>query len=246
MPLKRVKSSPPTTIETQLRIGPRSAPATVKINKRARRMIVRVDQVTGRVLVTTPSRRSVPEAIAFARSRADWIAAQIEDGSGPMPFVPGEVVPYLGVDHMIEMSGGARSIVRIGPRRTIQVGGDEAHCNRRVTDFLKKEARREITERVDYYANLVGRKRGVIRIRDMKSRWGSCSSEGAMSFSWRLILTPSEILDYVAAHECAHLAHLNHSRAFWRLVEKLDVDAEAARIWFEENGQSLFAWGVDA
>jgi predicted metal-dependent hydrolase len=114
-----------------------------------------------------------------------------------------------------------------------------------VTEWLKKEARTTLTERVDHYSAMLKRKRGPIAIRDTRSRWGSCARTGAMSFSWRLILAPPEILDYVAAHECAHLVHLNHSPAYWRTLHALEVDVRAARDWFSAHGQSLYAYGAE-
>lgn len=233
---------------TEINIGATSAPIVARVNRRAKTLIVKVDPVTGEILVTAPSKRAIPEAIAFAQERADWIAGQMKSALRAKPFEPGAVVPYRGVDHLIVHEGGPRTPVSadytLGP--AIRVGGDEAHINRRLTDWLKNQARKILNERVDYYSAHLGKKRGPIRVRDMRTRWGSCTSEGAMSFSWRLILTPPEILDYVAAHECAHLVHMNHSRAFWRLLATLDVDARAASDWFDEHGQQLFAYGASA
>jgi predicted metal-dependent hydrolase len=124
-------------------------------------------------------------------------------------------------------------------------GGDARHINRRITDWLKAEARRTLTARADFYADAVGRNRGPVSIRDTRSRWGSCARDGALSFSWRLILAPPAILDYVAAHECAHLVHLNHSPAYWRVLMELGAAARAARDWFAAHGQGLYAYGVE-
>lgn len=232
----------PPPLETTIDLGDRSAPLTARVNRRARRLIVKVDRVRGRVIVTAPSKRAISDAIDFARTRARWISDELDAG-GARPFAPGASFPLRGAPVIIESAGRLRDGVRLEPGRLI-AGGDPTHLNRRVTDWLKKEARAALTDRVDHYAGLLNRRRGPISIRDTRSRWGSCARDGALSFSWRLILAPPEILDYVAAHECAHLVHLNHSPAYWRLLKTLEVDAVAARDWFSENGQSLYAYGA--
>jgi predicted metal-dependent hydrolase len=233
-------STPP--FETTIDLGDRSAPLTARVNRRARRLIVRVDSVKGRVIVTAPSKRALSDAIDFARTRARWITDELDAG-GARPFAPGETFPLRGAAVSIEAKGRLRDGVRLEAGRLI-VGGDQSHLSRRVTDWLKKEARAALTERVDHYSALLNRRRGAITIRDTRSRWGSCARDGALSFSWRLIMAPPHILGYVAAHECAHLVHLNHSPAYWRLLRTLDVDAGAARDWFSANGQSLYAYGA--
>lgn len=239
---------------TEINIGAISAPLVARVNRRAKKLIVKVDPVTGEILVTAPSKRTLPDAIAFAHERADWIAGQMKNAVRARPFVPDAVIPYGGVDHVIVQCGGPRAPVRVcgiagddgaaPDRPAIRVGGAAEHVNRRLTDWLKKQARQRLIERTDDYSARLGRKRGPVRVRDMRTRWGSCTADGAMSFSWRLILTPPEILDYVAAHECAHLVHMDHSPAFWSLLATLDVDARAAAAWFREQGQILFAYGV--
>ena len=197
----------------------------------------------GRVQVTAPSKRAAPEAIAFAQSRALWIKAQL-DTMGPLPFAPGATLPYRGRPHLLMHSSerGIR-VVAVDGRDMLIAGGDVAHFNRRIADWLKRQARNALVERVDRYVEKLGVARQRIAIRDTISRWGSCSAEGGLSFSWRLILAPPEILDYVAAHECAHLIHMNHSPRFWRLVASLGVDAIAARRWFATHGPALHRWG---
>jgi hypothetical protein len=236
------KKPAPPPLETTIDLGDRSAPLTARVNARARRLIVKVDPVKGRVIVTAPSKRALSDAIDFARTRAEWIAGALNAG-GARPFAPGETFPLRGAPVLIEAAGRAREGVRLESGRVI-AGGDPIHLNRRVTEWLKKEARATLTERVDHYAAMLERRRGPIAIRDTRSRWGSCARNGALSFSWRLIMAPPEILDYVAAHECAHLVHLNHSPAYWRLLKTLDVDAGAARDWFSAYGQSLHAYGA--
>ena len=231
-------------LETTIDLGDRSAPLTARVNRRARRLIVTVDSIAGRVIVTAPTKRSLPEALEFAKSKSNWIKRQFSENDAARPFADGVAFPFRGKSVKISAIGGARNAVFLDGA-TLFVGGEESHVNRRVTDWLKSEARRALTESADQYSGRVGRRRGPITIRDTRSRWGSCGRDGALSFSWRLILAPSAILEYVAAHECAHLVHLNHSPAFWRLLKTLDVDAKAARAWFSANGQSLYSYGAN-
>jgi predicted metal-dependent hydrolase len=233
--------------ETEIDLGDRIAPVVARVNRRARRLIVKVDSVQGRVLVTAPSKRALPEALDFAGARKVWIREQLEEGAPARPFVNGGFCPYRGVLHRIVNTGALREPVRLipGDPPLITAGGEPAHLNRRLVDWLKREAKKALAERALVHGAKLGKKITGISVRDTRSRWGSCSGDGALSFSWRLILAPPEILDYVAAHECAHLLHLNHSPGYWRTLKSLGVDAEAARDWFERHGAELHAWGVE-
>ena len=249
-------------VDSKIDLGGEIAPVRARINRRARRYIVRVDSVSGTVLITAPSKRDVPAALRFAKSRADWIKSELRSGPKAYRFEAGGICPYRGEDHLIINQGAPRGRVRIvsthqdqfqgeadqnHPHQNqlpeLHVGGEGAHVNRRIIDWLKREARTILSEKSDYYAERLGVKRGKIRIGDTRSRWGSCSADGCLSYSWRLILAPKEILDYVAAHECTHLIHLNHSPDYWRLLATLDVDARGARRWFRNHGERLFAYG---
>ncbi|MEQ1930257.1 MAG: SprT family zinc-dependent metalloprotease [Parvularculaceae bacterium] len=227
-------------------LGDRQVAVIVRVNRKARRLIVRVDALAGVVLVTSPSKRALPEALRFAQTKADWIRRQFDHGETPRPFGPGALCPYRGVFHKVMLEGSSRTPVRRieEPEPLLLVGGDAAHVNRRLSDWLKHEARREIAARVEIHAATLGRRVVRISVRDQASRWGSCSGRGALSFSWRLILAPPDMLDSVAAHECAHLVHLDHSPAFWRTVASLGVDIDGSRAWFRRHGDSLRAWGV--
>lgn len=242
------RPTPVATLETEIDLGDRIAPLVARVNRRARRLIVKVDSVQGRVLVTAPSKRALPEALEFAGARKGWIRERLDEGAPARPFVDGGQCPYRGVFHRIVNEGPPRRPVSVeeGDQPLIKVGGDPAHLNRRLTDWLKREARRTLSERAHAHAATLGKKISRVSVRDTRSRWGSCSGDGALSFSWRLILTPPEILDYVAAHECAHLVHLNHSQRYWRLVSSLGVDVDAARLWFDQHGAGLYSWGVEA
>ncbi|MEZ5854945.1 MAG: SprT family zinc-dependent metalloprotease [Hyphomicrobiaceae bacterium] len=124
------------------------------------------------------------------------------------------------------------------------VSGDLEHAPRRLRDWLQSEARKDLGERCDHHAEQLGLKIRRITVRDQKSRWGSCSSDGQLSFSWRLILAPPLVLDYVAAHEVAHLAEMNHGPRFWKLVKKTMPRLEEAKLWLRTKGMNLYRYGA--
>ena len=126
----------------------------------------------------------------------------------------------------------------------IWVRGDAAHAGRRVLDFLKRQARATFETRALYHAAKLGVAPSRITVRDTASRWGSCSSTRSLSFSWRLILAPDFVLDYVVAHEVAHLKEMNHSPRFWAHVRSLVADIEAPQTWLKVHGRELQRYGV--
>lgn len=231
---------------TGVRAGPLTLTVRARVNRRAGRIIVRVDPADGAVLVTMPSARALPEALAFIDRQADWIGRELEKCRDGGPFREGMTVPYRGVEYRIIREGGLRAPVRVehAPVRLVRVGGDREHLDRRLACWLKGRALSVLRERAGHYSARLGRRHGRIRVRDMSGRWGSCTSGGAMSFSWRLIMAPPEILDYVVAHECTHLVHMDHSPAFRELQATLGVDRVSAGRWLRENGQRLFSYGA--
>lgn len=234
---------PPWQEEQTLELLGQMVKTKIRVNRRARRVILRVDPIEGALNITSPSKRAIPEAIAFARSSAAWICKELATGASANPFQNDGTFPLLGREIRISNDASARRRTKLDGE-TLHVGGTEEHINRRVVEWLKKEARSNIVTLVDQYTSTLEKDYGRITVRDTKSRWGSCSSDGSLSFSWRIVLAPQPIFDYVVAHECAHLVHLNHSPAFWRVVDSLGVDAKAASIWFDRNGAALHAWGV--
>jgi predicted metal-dependent hydrolase len=225
-----------------LKIDGKSIEVILRTNPRARRFIVKVDPATGEVSVVAPSSRSFERALDFARKEKDWIAGRLADVPDPVHLELGSTVMLKGVEHMIRPGEGKVAPVwidREAARPTIRVGGRPEHASRRLIDWLKREARRKIDERVADYAAALGVRPKRITIRDTSSRWGSCSSARSLSFSWRLVLAPPAVLDYVVAHEVAHLRELNHKPRFWRLVELLVPDIEKSQAWLSEHGALL-------
>ncbi|OHC74966.1 MAG: hypothetical protein A3G18_01430 [Rhodospirillales bacterium RIFCSPLOWO2_12_FULL_58_28] len=223
-------------------LGGRVVALRLRRNPRARRLILRIDADSGGVVVTLPKRASAEEGMALVRRKAAWIADRLDVLPKRVPFADGAVVPLLGDERLIIHRPDGRFSVGDGDGGIV-VGGRPEHLARRLTDWLKKEARRHIEPRVEAKAARLGRKAGRITIRDTRSRWGSCSSSGALSFCWRLVMAPESVLDYVVAHEVAHLAHLNHGPEFRRVVGELTDDAISARAWLRRNGEDLRRYG---
>ncbi len=219
-------------------------------HRQARRYTLRIDAATREVVLTIPPRGSVKEAKEFAQKHGAWIAARLKRMPEAVPFAHATEVPLRGVPHRIVHRRGERGTVWTETDehggKVLCVAGEAAHVNRRVGDFLKREAQRDLHAACRRYAAKLGVVTRRICVRDQSSRWGSCSNSGVLSFSWRLILAPSFVLDYLAAHEVSHIVELNHSPRFWRLVERLYPDFERAKAWLDVNGADLHRYGLPA
>lgn len=219
------------------------APVSIRLNPRARRMLLKIDATARRIQLVIPGGVAPEQGLRFLEAQRGWIAARLDALPQTVPFAEGAVVPVLGRPHTIrhETDRAAPPVAIIDGE--IRVRGEPAHIPRRVRDHLGRLAAREVAARAKTYAERVGRPIARITVRDTKSRWGSCSATGALSFSWRLIMAPEAVLDYVVAHEVAHLVEMNHSPRFWRLVQTLTPDYATPRAWLKRNRTGLFAYG---
>jgi len=217
-------------------------------HRQARRYTLRIDAASREVVLTMPPRGAVKEARDFAQKHGGWIAARLKRLPQSAPFTHGIELPLGGVPHRIVHRRGMRGTVWSendeSGKPLLCVAGEAPHVNRRVSDFLKRKAQRAVEAAARRYAGDLGVKIRRICVRDQSSRWGSCSSTGVLSFSWRLILAPPFVLDYLAAHEVAHLVELNHSPRFWRLVEQIYPDFERAKAWLDLHGTDLHRYGL--
>jgi predicted metal-dependent hydrolase len=232
----------------ELVVGGELLPVTIKRHARARRMILRLDRQATRVIITMPERASRRKAIEFARMNEGWIRSRLCAVPPPIPFEQGAIIPVRGVPHEIRHRDARRGGVRVAERApnslsVIEVAGDIAHLGRRIRDWLKEESKRELAAASVAYATAMRVRFRKISVRDPASRWGSCSVQGHLSYSWRLIFAPPFVLDYVAAHEVAHLAHMNHGPKFWALVAKHCPEFEKARQWMKRYGRVLHSYG---
>ncbi|GKY86144.1 M48 family metallopeptidase [Sinisalibacter aestuarii] len=206
-------------------------------SSRARRLSLRVSRLDGRVTLTLPRGASRRHALAFAEEKAGWIRRQLAGRPDEARPMPGAVLPYRGVETPI-VTHTARAVRHTGAAIAVPAH-DPDRTPARLAAFLKLQARDALAEASARHAAALGRAHGRITLRDTRSRWGSCSSKGDLMYSWRLIMAPAEVLDYVAAHEVAHLAEMNHSPAFWAVVGDLFPGYEAPRRWLHENAPRL-------
>jgi predicted metal-dependent hydrolase len=220
----------------------------VRRHRRARRYTLRIHSSTREVILTMPPRGSLREAKAFAQKHGGWIAARLRRLPAAAPFADGAIVPLRGVAHRVVHCPGRRGTVWIeqggGGEHLLCVAGDVPHVERRVGDFLRREAHRDLSAASRQAAEALGVALKRISVRDQSSRWGSCSSTGVLSYSWRLILAPPFVLNYLAVHEVAHLVEMNHSPRFWRLVHRIYPDAERAKAWLDAHGADLHRYGL--
>jgi predicted metal-dependent hydrolase len=217
-------------------------------HRQARRYTLRIQAATREVILTIPPRGTLKEAREFAQKHGGWIAARLGRLPEAAPFAHDVVVPLRGVPHRIAHRRGVRGTVwtetDAGDERLLCVAGDAPHIDRRIGDFLRREAKHDLETASLKFAADLGVTIGRVAVRDQSSRWGSCSTTGVLSFSWRLILAPSHVLDYLAAHEVVHLLEMNHSARFWRLVQRLCPGHERAKAWLDVHGTDLHRYGL--
>jgi hypothetical protein len=223
-------------------------PIQLRRHARAQRYTLRVQAANRAIVLTMPVRGSVKEARAFAERNGGWIAARLKRLPQPIPFADGLELPLRDVPHRIVHRPGARGTVwtETGDAMPLLcVAGDAEHLARRVRDFLKRAAKRDLEAASRRYAAMLGVTVKRVAVRDQSSRWGSCTAAGVLSYSWRLILAPPHVLDYLAAHEVAHLVEMNHSRKFWRVVAGICPDWQRAKGWLNAHGTALHRYGAD-
>lgn len=219
-------------------------PVTFVRNGRARRASLRVDPAARRIVLTAPLRMARGTAVGFAEAQAGWIAARLKRLPERRPFIDGAEVPLFGAPHRVRHRPDARGTVwREGAE--IHVAGRSEYLPRRLRDWLIAELRGQLIPMVHAKAAEVERSVKRITVRDSRSRWGSCGPDASLSFSWRLVFAPPEVLDYLVAHEVAHLVHLNHGPHFWTLARALcEGPIEGPQAWLKQNGETLLQYGA--
>ena len=218
-------------------------PVSIRVSPRARRVGLRIDVAGRKVELVLPRGVAASTGLRFLAAKRGWIAARLEALPQRVPFVEGAILPLLGVPHQVcrEFDPAAPPVRIIDGE--IWVRSDPLHLARRVHDHLVAVAQAEISPRAHRLAARIGREVARVSVRDTRSRWGSCSGQGNLSFSWRLIFAPEPVLEYVVAHEVAHLAEMNHGPRFWRLVESLTPNTAAPRAWLKRHRNQLLAYG---
>ncbi|MBK8173758.1 MAG: M48 family metallopeptidase [Rhodospirillales bacterium] len=236
-PGKRIQSS-----HQVIDLGTVAPILEVRRHPRARRASLRMTADGSGVVVVLPACYCVEDGLAIAREHAQWIRDRLGAAPIRIPFNHGAVLPVHGRATVVRHEPSSRAHAH-HDQASLIVGGPASMLSRRVESWLRSEAARVLDLRVTALTPHVARAPTLIRVRDTRSRWGSCSSTGKLSFSWRLILAPPAVLDYVVAHEMAHLEVAGHGPDFWRRVEDLAVDVEASRAWLRHHGRNLFCYG---
>ncbi len=211
-------------------------------SKRARRVSLRIEPKAGLVVVTLPLRASRRAGLALLTQHAVWVTTSLAALPGAIRFASGAVVPLGGVDHRICHFPETRRGAWLAPG-LICVSGKPEFLPRRVRDLLRSEAQRRLALLATEKAYRLGLRPRRVRVRDTRSRWGSCGADGSLAFSWRLVMAPPFVQDYVAAHEVAHLRHMNHGPRFWALVRELTPHTDAAITWLRDQGTRLVRIG---
>ena len=222
----------------------KTAIVDIRRSLRARRLTLRIAPSTGQAELVLPGRMSEKKGIAFLQDKTDWLEERLAKYPGPIPFENGQVVPFMGEPLTICHLNAKRANVQKEGNQLI-VAAPKARISMAVQDWYRREAGCEITLCAKQKSKMLGTPYGRLTIRDTTSRWGSCSAKGDLNFSWRVVMAPSYVLDYLVAHEVAHLAEMNHSASFWNIVERLSEEFEKGRNWLRLNGHELHRYGVE-
>ncbi len=231
-------------VRRDIEVAGKLLPLTIRQNARATRMTLRIEPGGRALKLTVPEGLPEREVSAFLTRHQGWLMTRLARFSGESELEHGGTIFIRGIAHRIERTGRIRGLtetVVVDDEAVLRVGGAEEHLRRRIADFLKKEARFELERLVAVYAGRIGRRVRSLSLKDTRSRWGSCSAEGDLSFSWRIAMAPPKVITYLAAHEVAHLQEMNHGPDFWALCERLCPDTNEARRWLKRNGTMLHA-----
>lgn len=225
-------------------VAERAVPLVVREHARSTRMTLRIEPGGRALSMTVPPGLARGEIDRFLKRQDAWLRARLGRFSEDDPLRDGGRIAIRGIDHRITSTGKLRGLTRplvIDGAHVLEVGGAPEHLKRRIGDFLKREARVDLNEAADRHAKKLGRQPKSITLRDTRSRWGSCSSDGSLSFSWRIVMAPPHVIDYLAAHEAAHLIEMNHGPRFWALCRSLCPRTDEAKAWLKANGTFLHA-----
>lgn len=248
MPTGRGKKK---SVKSELELEALGAPIEVRRHPAARRLTLRVSKTKRAVIVTVPSECQMEEAGKFLKNNLDWVRERLGRVPEPIPFVDGAKIPVRGRMHRVCFTGAGRGKAVVEIMETpgtamprLNVSGRLEHAPRRLKDWLIEQAREALDDSVTVHARSLGVKARSISLRDQTSRWGSCTAGGLLSFSWRLVLAPAHVLDYVAAHEVAHLVEMNHGPRFWKHVARCMPRLEEAKRWLRTHGADLHRYGA--
>ncbi len=226
-----------------LQVGEEMLPLVIRRHQRAKRICLRYNPTNHAISLTLPRHTRVSDGLIFLMQKSEWLVQTLHDMPSKKQIKPGVVIPLLGkrarIKHDPEMKRGW--MIRDD---TLFVSGERDAFPEHVNVALRKIASQTLTTLALRYGAMIGRRINRVTVRDTRSRWGSCSSTARLSFSYRLIFAPKEVMEYVVAHEVAHLRHMNHSAAFWNCVESICPDYEAAKDWLKLHGKDLYRFNA--
>ena len=228
--------------DPEVNIEGERVPVRIHRNNRAKRISMRADAVKREIRITMPPYTPTNVALDFVAKKREWIATRLNSVADAAPIAPGSEIAFEGEGYVIEWrEEWPRSVKCAGGR--LLLGGPESSVEARILRWLRAEARRVYTEEISYYCAKANDPVPRLSLGDPRSRWGSCSPDKSLAFSWRLVMAPDFIQDYVAAHEVAHLRHMNHGPLFWRLVDELTPHTRTAIPWLRTEGARLLRIG---
>lgn len=220
--------------------------ARLSVNPRARRLSIRIDGRVGEAVLVAPTERKLADVVAFARTKASWMHERLAGRPQGTPLEPGAVIALFGRPTRLTATGGAGAarLTEDADGPLIASGGEGEAYARRVENLFKRVARETLQARTDVHLRTLGQRPVKLSIADPKSRWGSCSPHNrSIRYSWRVVMAPPAVIDYLAAHEVAHLVHADHSPAYWSVVQRLVGDHRPFRKWLRDHGPALHAVG---
>ncbi|CAD7049331.1 M48 family peptidase [Pseudorhizobium endolithicum] len=241
----RLRRKPLAPEKRTLEIGNRAMPLTIRENPRSTRITLRIEPGARGLSLTVPVGLRRAEIDEFLDRHQGWLLTRLARFPQASPLIGhGSSLMLRGVLHQVEHTGGLRGVteaVVAEGRAVLRVSGMPEHAGRRIAAFLKKEARRDLEAAVLVHARHVRKPVKTISMKDTRSRWGSCSWDGNLSFSWRIVMAPPFVIDYLAAHEVAHLDQMNHGPEFWGLCRRLCPRTDEAKAWLKRHGSQLHA-----
>ena len=218
-------------------------PSIDKIIRSKRKSIALVVQPDGKLIVRAPKRATKRQINALVKKHADWIEkkqaqflAEAESFS-PRKFLKGDEFFFLGKSYLLQITGAKKTILRLWGEHFQLAKSVQEDAEWYFEQWYKREARKVFIERVEFYAKRYDFEYAKLKLSSARTRWGSCSSNGNINLTWRLVMMPREIIDYVVVHELSHLKEHNHSKAFWAQVEAILPDYKERRKWLKENGR---------
>ncbi len=240
------RQSSPALEPIQIMLAGEMRLVNLRRTAKTQRYTLRLKPGTRELVVTMPPRGTLGQARSFLTRHEGWLEARLKSLPDKIAFIHGASVPFQGEMHVITHMEGSRGTVWVDRHENtplLKVAGNKEHIARRVADFLKRAAKEKLGEATCKYAAQLDVSIKRITIKDTTSRWGSCSSQGAISYSWRIIMAPDYVLDYLAAHEVAHRREMNHSARFWTLLRSMCSETDRAEIWLKKHGRSLHEYG---